>query len=357
MPFCISCGKEISSRAKFCGHCGTPVDHAGTLPPVQVPPQAPPSPPPLTSPPQAPINTPAAPPIPPLVQPDYEPAPFIDTPRSPIPQSLVVPPPPTPSSNVPATVPVSSKNKKVIIAIFAILIVIVGVYVFVLPKISSIQVAGSGISGSTTPSPSITTAPPATTIPTPTPVPTPIPELFPGALSIRTWYNFSSGKTAGQATVYDTWVNGTYLWHNDSDNKWYIQNPQEGNKYLLVFINIVNRGDTRVWYPKSSSIVVHYNNQLYNPDPLHYIPEISGGNTEATPLEIGEVQYRHNLFNTEYVQDYGLSHGTKSDFVYPGESNAIDGYLIYEVPESLTLDKTYVDIVFNGQDRAVWKVG
>jgi hypothetical protein len=42
--------------------------------------------------------------------------------------------------------------------------------------------------------------------------------------------------------------------------------------------------------------------------------------------------------------------------VYPGEGNAVDGYIIYEVPASLTPDKTYVEIVFNGHETAVWKL-
>jgi hypothetical protein len=94
---------------------------------------------------------------------------------------------------------------------------------------------------------------------------------------------------------------------------------------------------------------------LYGIDESHYIPDKTG-NLEATPIEVGEFVNMYDLFNTERVEDYGLSHGTMSDFVYPGESNAIDGYLIYEVPQSLTPDKTFVDISFNSQDRAVWKL-
>ena len=38
-------------------------------------------------------------------------------------------------------------------------------------------------------------------------------------------------------------------------------------------------------------------------------------------------------------------------------SNAVDGYIIYEVPQSLTPEKTYVGIPFNTQDQGVWKLG
>lgn len=40
-----------------------------------------------------------------------------------------------------------------------------------------------------------------------------------------------------------------------------------------------------------------------------------------------------------------------------GESNAVEGYIIYEVPESLTPEKTYVTIVLQDKNEAVWVLG
>jgi hypothetical protein len=54
---------------------------------------------------------------------------------------------------------------------------------------------------------------------------------------------------------------------------------------------------------------------------------------------------------------FGFSHGTELGYLYPGMSNAVDGYIIYEVPQSLTPEKTYVEIPFNTKDHAVWKLG
>jgi hypothetical protein len=229
-------------------------------------------------------------------------------------------------------------------------------YFVVIPRFSGSMGQGTGPSGSTTQVPEATTAPVITTAPLATTVPTPTLNPFPDALALGTWFNFSSGKTASQGIVYNKWMNDTYQWHNDKDNKWYPQKAKVGNKYLLVFVCNVNRGDTRVWYPKSSSIIVHYNNQVFSADQSHYIPDKSGGNIKATPVEIREVQFYPKLFGAEYVEDFGLSHGTMSDFVYPGESNAVDGFIIYEVPGSLTADTSYVEIAFNSRDRAVWKL-
>jgi hypothetical protein len=56
------------------------------------------------------------------------------------------------------------------------------------------------------------------------------------------------------------------------------------------------------------------------------------------------------------VEDFGYSHGMEQMFLTPGESNALDGYIIYEVPASLTPDKTYVQVTISPQESAVWKL-
>jgi hypothetical protein len=236
-----------------------------------------------------------------------------------------------------------------IIGAIVIVVVIAGVYFVVLPKLS-------GITGSAAQTPLATmTVSPTTPLPTATTVSTPPPDPFPDALPLKKWFPFSEGKTKSEGTVYRYWINETYQWHSDADNKWYIQKPKRGNKYLFVFAGVVNRGDTAFPYPKSNSIYVHYNGSIYNPDPEHYLPD-KAGNRDATAVEVGEIQFQSDVFNLEYVEDYGYSHGTTANMVYPGESNAVDGYIIYDMPASLTPDKTYVEIVFNGHERAVWKL-
>jgi len=317
MQFCPSCGKEVASYQKFCKYCGAPV---GELP-------LPPSPPapPLPLPPSIPHVQETGPPQ------------FLTMGDSPTPRGI-------------------PKNTFIIAAAVIIIIVIASMYFVVVPRFSGTMGQGTGPSGSTTQVPEATTVPEITTVPPATTVPTPTPRLFPDSLPLKQWFTFGEGKVESQGTVYKFWMNDTYEWHNDMDAKWYTQKPKAGKTYLFVFVNIVNRGTTRVWYPKADSIVVHYNSMEYFPDPTHYIPDKSGGNLKATPVEIREVQFYPKLFGVEYVEDFGLSHGTMSDYVYPGESNAVDGYIIYEVPSSLTADASYVEIAFNSRDRAVWKL-
>jgi hypothetical protein len=198
-----------------------------------------------------------------------------------------------------------------------------------------------------------TTHLPTTTLTTS--VPTPTPDPYPHALSLKEVFPFGSGKVASEAAVYRYWINSTYQWHSDIDNRYYPETPTQGYKYLLVFVHMVNNGTTRVWYPPATDIAVHYEGSTYWPDPKHYLPD-KASNVKDTPVEIQEIQYYQKLNGDEYVEDFGFSHGTTSDFLYPGSSNALDGYIIYMVPETLSAGETYVDIPFNGQDRGIWKL-
>lgn len=311
----------------------------------------------------APLKQPGAPPAPaPTVSPPPPPAPE----QSPLPPSSPSTPtsddlgstPYSPPAPPPKADPISKNRKVLIVASVIIVIVLAAGFFIVLPKLSGTSGLLPGVPGPATPEPKLElTASPTTVIPTPTTPPTPTPEPFPNALPLKKWFPFSEGKTASEGTVYRYWINDSYQWHNDADNKWYTEplRPDPQYKYLFVFANVVNRGNTAFPYPKSNSIFVHYNGNVYTVDSSHYIPD-KAGNRDATPVEIGEIQYQSDLFNMEYVEDYGYSHGTTSNFVYPGASNSIDGYLIYKVPASLTPEQTFVEIVFTDRERAVWKL-
>jgi hypothetical protein len=188
---------------------------------------------------------------------------------------------------------------------------------------------------------------PATAAPTTDP--------FPNALHLKDSFPFGEGKIASEGTVYRIWINETYFWHNDMDNKYYVQKPKPGYKYLFLFINVFNKGDSRIWPPTSGNINVYYNGQKYSADPTHYLPDKSS-DLKATAIEVKEIQYFPKLFGTEYVEDFGYSHGAQLAFLYPGRSNAIDGYLVFEVPASLTAEKAYAEIAFNGNTVGVWKL-
>jgi hypothetical protein len=183
------------------------------------------------------------------------------------------------------------------------------------------------------------------------------PDPFPHALTLKQVFPFGNGSVASEGTVYRYWINETYHWLDNLDNHYYTapEQPMPGYKYLFIFVRMENIGTTRVWYPPATIIAVHYNGNTYWPDSSHYLPD-KATDEKDTPVLIQEVQYFQKLDGSEYVEDFGYSHGTHPDFLYPGASNALDGYIIYIVPDSLSANDTYVDIPFNDQDRGIWKL-
>jgi hypothetical protein len=307
--FCTACGAALTEGLRFCEKCGSPLS------------------------PETPVQA-AQPPLPASL-------------------GFSIPP------DIPSPPGRNSRNPvPIIAAIILVLIIAAGVYFFILPKLS-----GNGASPELLPG-SVTTAqtgiPIATASLPPSLVTTTVqtqkPDPFPNALRINDRFSFGSGNIASEATVYRFWINDTYEWHNDKDNHYYVEKPRAGNKFLFVFVHMQNNGDYRVWFPPAGNIVVSNNGVTYTEDQSHYKPN-KASDEDATPIEVKEVMYFQKLNGDEYAEDFGFSHGTELAYLYPGTSNAVDGYIVYQVPKSLAPEETYVMISFNAQDQGVWKLG
>ena len=134
-----------------------------------------------------------------------------------------------------------------------------------------------------------------------------------------------------------------------------------GDTFLVVFIRIEDTGNMSAIVPPATSFVVTYNGQTYSNNPYFDTSvldpdEISNytANFNTLPYqwirEIGN-QRRDYAFLTGYnvfgQNQTTISNSTNSAnitltppdtngqgyFIKPGRSNAIDGYLIYEVPQ------------------------
>jgi hypothetical protein len=292
--FCTNCGKILTDGAKFCEHCGAPAD-----------------------------------------------------PVSPVQKS-------GPGTNPPSNTGGGQKIPvKIIAGVIIVLIIMAVAALVLLPALSG--GLPPGLTGPTpVPTPVQTSvAQPVATVETI--MPTPTPDLFPDAFRLGEKMPFGSGEVASEGTVYRYWINDTYQWHNDMDNKYYPQVPSAGNKYLFVFVYMENVGSTRVWLPHAGTVSVWNNGNTYYEDPEHYKPD-KATDRDATAIEVREIQYFHKMNGDEYVEDFGFSHGAELGYIYPGKSNAVDGYIIYEVPQSLVPEETYVSIAFNGDDHGVWRL-
>ena len=305
--FCTTCGAALPEGKKFCEQCGSPV-----------------MPDPVATAPRPAASSAARP---------------------------VTEPPDSPAEGQ------KRPGRRIIAAAVILIVLAAGAALLVQPSLT-----GTGILHGQNPAP-LTTPPapvPATvSLPataTTSVTPSPPYDPFPEALHLKDKFTFGSGSVASEASVYRIWINDTYEWHNDKDNHYYVQNPVPGNKFLFVFVHLQNVGDTRVWFPPSSGVTVWYNGTTYSEDTSHYKPD-KVGDKKSTPIEIQEVMYFSKLNGDEYVEDYGFSHGNELAYLYPGASNAVDGYIIYQVPQSLTPDETWVTIPFNGKDTGTWRLG
>ena len=170
------------------------------------------------------------------------------------------------------------------------------------------------------------------------------------------YYFGNSTKWNSVATVYRIWINESYRWFSPEDNRYYNKTAPSGKKYLFVFISMVDMGKDRAPLPQQSNMYLLYDDVISSTDPTHILPT---KNPDASPkvVRIAEVEWSKKRFDTEYVEDFGYSHGQRLGYINPGVSNAVDGYIIYEVPESLTPENAYLAIVMPESDIAIWKLG
>jgi hypothetical protein len=228
-----------------------------------------------------------------------------------------------------------------------------------------VLVAVAGCTGPSAPAPAttppsattvvITTLPPTTIVTTV--VPTPTPEPFPGALPLHAFALFGNGtKWTTDITVYKVWINDTYQWWSPDDNRYYTQVAPTGKKYLIAFVDMVNRGTDRAPLPPQANLGIIYASATISPDPGHILPN-QKADSPPSIIRIGEIEFVKKMYASEYVEDFGYSHGQKLGYITPGESNAVDGYIVYEVPATLTPQTSYLRIVLPGQDPAIWILG
>jgi hypothetical protein len=213
-------------------------------------------------------------------------------------------------------------------------------------------------SGCTSTSPQVTTP---TVIPTtavviltPTPTAVPITMPYPNALALNEYASFGSGNEQGKATIYRYEVRPNYNWTSPSWNSpreqvaasppldlqrgYNMEKPQAGNTFLFVFVRVVNTGDKAVYAPSGKQFVVSSNGKMYNFSSVH-----------SSDVIIDKVS------GTQY--DYQIGRGGTVGYVQRGESNAADGYLIYDIPASFSPGTTYVVSNLDSHNQAAWKLG
>jgi len=205
-----------------------------------------------------------------------------------------------------------------------------------------------------------TTAPPLQTpvVPSPAAPAGVVPDTrYPNALKLKSAFTFGNGTAwTSDAIVNRIWINDTYRWYNPKELQYDTRIAPAGKKYLFVFLSMVNHGTERAPLPPMGNIYVICDGAMISPYSLHPLPK---QDVDSTPriARVAEIEYSRKVYSSELVEDYGYSHGQRLAYINPGESNAVEGYIIYEVPVSATPEKTYVTMVLPDKNQAVWVLG
>lgn len=186
------------------------------------------------------------------------------------------------------------------------------------------------------------------------PSPTPTVEPFPNAQSLNTASTFGTADMTGQVTVTRYTIKPNYNWTSPSWNSpleqvaasppldlqrgYNMEKPREGSTFLFVFIRVANTGTKAVYAPSPQQLVVNGDGTIYN------YRSVAGADVNIDGV-VGK-QY-----------DYLIGKGGTGGYVQPGESNRVEGYLIYEVLSTLAPEKMYVVGNLDYQTRAIWKLG
>jgi hypothetical protein len=214
--------------------------------------------------------------------------------------------------------------------------------------IIAIITAFAGCSSST---PQTATPPPIVVITTVTPVP----PQYPGALSLNQETLFGIAGANGTATVYRAEIRPDYSWTSPSYNSpheqqeagasllatqhgYNTEKPKDGNSFLFVYVRLADTGSERMVVPSPNQFVADYNGRTYT------YSSVRGSDVTVSNVRV-----------TQY--DYQIGSGGVAGSIAPGPSNAADGFLVYEVPASLDLSKTYLVITLDPGHQAAWKLG
>jgi len=186
--------------------------------------------------------------------------------------------------------------------------------------------------------PAVTTTPP-TPLPVTTVVPmtTAEPEPFPGALSLGTSYRYGREDISMEVTVYKVRAMDEYEWWSPQWGKYWNTTPKEGNRFLFAFVRFVDRGTARARLPSPSLFVLH-------------------GDDGSAYIETSDRDHSLWIKGID-VKQYDYYYDDKGGWIDPGESNQVNSFLIFEVPESLTPDHAYLGATFSSKAAAVWRLG
>jgi hypothetical protein len=253
--------------------------------------------------------------------------------------------------------------------VLSIAIVILFFLALFLGSSGCVTMAKQIIAPTPVPTPVPTTAP--TDIPTPVPTPSPIPTLDWTQCGAKDncyrlkdwamWYRRDANNFGEDLrswfTVYDYKVMKSYHYHSVSWARSFKETALPGWNYLFIFVNLYSDGDDARQYIFPKYLFnIQVRDQLYSPedefDPTLRITELDDMYDYAhvqTP-----VPYPYKIIQEKGT---GIIRAEEQQILYSGRSNAVDGYIVYQIPESANL--TEIKVAASLRDlggMAYWKL-
>jgi hypothetical protein len=204
-----------------------------------------------------------------------------------------------------------------------------------------------------------------------TPIRTPIPSTpvepkivfkMQGGYNMSEWFSFSRKTYRDQidvkVTIYRYHVRDKYsIAANDQDLPTLVL-PAPGYKFLFIWVKAISNSTTPLSGYDYRSFKVDYKGQSFAPKlDLGRIKEL-----------LGYYDFNHDYQTTPYGYYWGVNYDTNTKTITQhtkkyienpvfvvGESNAWDGYILYSVPQTATIEDLIVSASFESMFNARWQ--
>ena len=161
-----------------------------------------------------------------------------------------------------------------------------------------------------------------------------------------------------RATVYRTLFLPNYYYWSVDWGQYFPQAPAVGMKYLVVFARICMVGadqekDPRMWGPGQDHFRIQVGNQTFGTENA----------THVIGNRIKELEEYWDLGNVSRIYDYGyfryydgegIERSGELGYIRMGESNAWDGFLIFEVPANTGMNEIKILERIDGIGNIWW---
>lgn len=183
-----------------------------------------------------------------------------------------------------------------------------------------------------------------------------------GTRKLGRYYNYHRDNATGYkdldfyVTCYGFKILEKYHFWNLYDNKYYPVIPTTPNsKFLFVYIQYYTETDVRNWLPDENRFLVKYNNTVYSPISMNQEIVIKELEYTTTKNEDSIIEY-YGQWIRQPLQGEGAGKPVSQQHLisYGGKSNAVDGYIVYEIPNEAEPNQLSVTGNFFSFGYAEW---